>query len=180
MPQASSAGESLTHIATAFLDSSFIADLLFEDAKFYDSANRLMRRFEASRRQADIRLCVSTRVVDEVLWIARVFLFDGDHGPGSWAALSPRGREEAWISYSEEIADLGRVLLSPDAPWEVLSVTIDDLGLAVSAMQSHSLQPADASHYAVACRNCNGCIVTNDRHFRQISELDVIRYDAGD
>jgi hypothetical protein len=32
----------------------------------------------------------------------------------------------------------------------------------------------------VACRACDGTIITNDRHFAQISDLKLIRYDSAD
>lgn len=166
--------------ARIYLDASFIADALFSHTRLHSRASALLRRLRTAVARRDSRVLTSTRAVDEVLWIARLFVYERDHGRGSWAELSPGGRDEAWRRYSEEIANLGRILLSPDAPWEVLPVTAEDLGLALSAMESHALQPADASHYAVACRACDGCIVTNDRHFRQIGDLHVIRYDASD
>ena len=126
-----------------------------------------------------LRLCISTRVVDELLWIARVFLFEADRGAGAWADVGAAVAAEAWLRYSEEIAHLGRLLLAPDAPWEVLSVTAEDAGMAIEAIERHGLQPADAFHYAVCRRECDSCIVTNDRHFRGLSELNCIRYDAG-
>lgn len=73
---------------------------------------------------------------------------------------------------------LGRLLLSPDAPWEVLSVTAEDAGVAVGAIETHGLQPADAFHYAVCRRECESCIITNDRHFRALPELNCVRYDV--
>lgn len=122
-------------------------------------------------------LCMSSRVVDEFLWIARVPLFNRDHGLGAWDLLTLREAADAW-RYSEEIAYLGRLLLSPDAPWEVLSVTAEDAGVAVGAIETHGLQPADAFHYAVCRRECESCIITNDRHFRALPELNCVRYDV--
>jgi len=104
-------------------------------------------------------------------------LFDTEHGQGAWDSGRPQDRADAWLRYSEEIAYLGRLLLAPDAPWEVLSVTAEDAGVALEAIERHGLQPADAFHYAVCRRACDSCIVTNDRHFRGLSELNCIRYD---
>jgi predicted nucleic acid-binding protein len=163
-----------------YLDASFIADVIFSRTRLHSRASALMHRLRTAAGNHESRVFTSTRAIDEVLWIARVFVHERDHGRGTWSGLSRRERDEAWVRYSEEIANLGRILLSPDAPWEILSVTAEDLGLAVSAMESHSLQPADASHYAVACRACDGTIITNDRHFAQISDLQVIRYDSAD
>jgi len=66
----------------------------------------------------------------------------------------------------------------PDAPWEVLSVTAEDAGVAIEAIESHALQPADAFLYRICRRACGSCIVTNHRHFRGMRELNCIRYGA--
>jgi predicted nucleic acid-binding protein len=164
----------------AFLDANFVIAAHFDTVDLHLEARDLLASLRTGPNGEKTTLCMSTRVIDEVLWTARRLFFERDHGPDTWVQLSPRRRSEAWVRYSEEIAHLGRILLSPHAPWDVLSVTSDDLGVAIGAMESHSLQPADASHYAVAMRACDGCIVTNDRHFRGLADLTVIRYDEGD
>jgi predicted nucleic acid-binding protein len=164
----------------AFLDANFLIALHFHTTDRHPQARALLASLTRQPNGETTRLVVSTRAIDEVLWSARILLHERDHGRGSWAELTPRERDDAWVRYSEEVADLGRILLSPDAPWEVLPVTADHLGIALSAIERHSLQPADASHYAVARRACDGCIVTNDRHFRQISDIEVIGYAVAD
>lgn len=50
--------------------------------------------------------------------------------------------------------------------------------MAVAVIETHGLQPADAFHYAVCRRTCRSCIITNDRHFRSLAELNCIHYDV--
>ena len=165
--------------SAAFLDANFVIDAFIDSASLHGAARDLLIELAAHARQGRIRLCLSTRVIDEVLWASRIVLVRRDHGQAAWAGMGADERADAWLRYSEEIAYLGRLLLAPDAPWEVLSVTAEDAGLAIEAIERHGLQPADAFHYAVCRRACDSCIVTNDRHFRGLSELNCIRYDTG-
>jgi len=164
--------------SAVFLDTSFIIDSIFRAAGPHPAASELLTQLAMGRMEGRIRLCVSTRVIDELLWASRTILLERDRGVRSWGRLTAREASEAWLRYSEEIAHLGRLLLSPDAPWEVLGVTAEDAGMAVGVIETHGLQPADAFHYAVCQRACESCIITNDRHFRALPELNCIRYDV--
>lgn len=160
----------------AFLDANFIVACIFPDERHHHAAWELLDGLTEDVRAGGPPLVVSPRCLEEVIWTCSRLLYDREHGPTSFAALSPDARTDALVRYSQPLRDTAAKLLADGAPYLIVPVLPDDLAVAVELATLRGLGLPDALHVATARRLCEGRIVTNDRHMRSLPNVTCITY----
>ena len=159
------------------LDSNFIVAFVNDGDRWHESAALMLASLVRLRQAEGLRLATSTRVLDEVWWKRTQLKVEAEQGRGSWNRLTRSARRTALVSARGLLeglhADLQRCGV------EILGVPPEsvDLALGFVVREVGGLEPADAFHAAVMRLNGITSIVTNDRDFARVDDVQVIRYD---
>lgn len=153
------------------LDANSIVACIFPDERRHHAAWELLDGLTEDVRAGGPPLVVSPRWLAEVIRTCSRLLYDREHGPTSFTALSPDARTEALVSYSQPLRDTAAKLLADGAPHLIAPVLPDDRAVAAEVATSRGLGLPDALQVVMARRLCEGRIVTNDRHMRSLPDV---------
>jgi len=159
-----------------YLDTNFVFSFVVkpskskkDDYQLHRNAERLIKRLVAKK----ININISLLVLNEIWFILAGYFYDLANGKGAWESEANKGSICKKFSSklkiaTEKLFKIPRLKLIPTKNHEKIAKD------ALNNIKNYSLLPADALHISIAQSEKIPCIITNDKHFRQIHDPNLI------
>ncbi len=153
-----------------FLDTNFVISFAVKPPKsqkdeytMHLNAKRLMTKL-VSRK---VNIYISLLILSEMWFVLTRNLYELVQGKGTWRYVEDKGTifeqfSSDLVIYTRKLFNIPRLKLIPIKDHKRIAEN------ALDNIKNYSLYPNDALHISTTQSENISCIVTNDRHFRQI------------
>lgn len=159
-----------------YLDTQFCFAYIVESDRDHQPAEEFALVLKQLAAAKLITCYFSVLAVEELAWTLGGFIYDRDHGYGSWRKLSPAQKTAGFRSVKTEVAECISSFMNE--PWvSTLRVSDSAYPRICTFMRQHDLKPADLCHLTLA-HAADAGLLSNDGDFGRLatSPVEIINY----